>query len=215
MPVPARFSEILEREIAPWVTLTAIQVDQLHQHFELLERWNKRMNLTSIESGHERVIRHYCESLFFGVHVPGEPISIADVGSGAGFPGIPMAVLHPNWRLALIESNQRKGVFLREASRRLGNVRVKSSRVEELGEKFDCLVSRAVAPGDLLALIPRLAPRIGLMVGEEDIHLLQVAKHVAWSEPVQLPWGDRRVCMFGDYVSRETTKGSVPRGTGV
>jgi 16S rRNA (guanine527-N7)-methyltransferase len=204
MPVPAWFSETLAREIKPWATLTVDQIGQLYQHFELLEHWNKRMNLTAIESGPEMVIRHYCEALFFGLHLPGDLHSIADMGSGAGFPGIPMAVLRENWGITLIESNQRKAVFLREASRTLGNVVVLSSRAEDLAEKFDCLVSRAVAAGDVLALIPRLAPRIGLMVGEDDIPALQAAKHVAWAEPVRLPWGDRRICMFGEYVSRGT-----------
>ena len=204
MPAPAWFSKILERELAPWVTMSIDQVDQLYQHFELLERWNKRMNLTTVESGPEMVIRHYCESLFFGVHLPGGFNSIADMGSGAGFPGIPIAILRPDWRIILIESNQRKAVFLREATRTLGNVVVRSARAEELAEKFDCLVSRAVAACDVLALIPHLAPKIGLMVGEDDIPALQVTRVVAWAEPVRLPWGDRRICMFGEYVSRGT-----------
>ena len=204
MPVPAWFSETLEREIKPWTTLTVHQIGHLYRHFEFLERWNKRMNLTAIGSGPEMIVRHYCESLFFGVHLPGDLNSIADIGSGAGFPGIPMAVLRANWRITLLESNQRKAVFLREASRSLGNIVVQSSRAEDVAERFDCLVSRAVAAGDVLALIPRLAPRIGMMVGEDDIPVLEATKHVAWSEPVRLPWGDRRVCMFGEYVSRGT-----------
>jgi len=204
MPAPASFCEILQRELAPWVTLTANQVVQLHQHFELLEHWNKRMNLTAIESGPEMVIRHYCESLFFGVHLPRDIGSVADVGSGAGFPGIPMAVLRPDWRVTLIESNQRKAVFLREATRTLSNASVHACRAEDLKAAFECLVSRAVAPNDVLALIPHLAPRIGLMIGEDDIPSVRFAKNVAWSEPVRLPWGDRRICLFGEYVSRGT-----------
>jgi len=204
MAVPAWFAETLYKELDPWVTLTVDQIDSLYRHFELLERWNKRMNLTAIQSGPGMVIRHYCESLFFTAQLPGEPASIADIGSGAGFPGIPMAVLRPNWSVTLVESNQRKAVFLKEATRTLGNVLVKGCRAEDLTETFDRLVARAVAPGDMLVLIPRLAPKIGLMIGEEDILLLKSAKHIAWSEPVRLPWGDRRVCMFGEYVSRGT-----------
>jgi len=215
MSVPAWFAVTLHKELKLWVPLTVDEIDQLYRHFELLERWNKRMNLTAIESGPEMVIRHYCESLFFTGQLPGEPASIVDIGSGAGFPGIPMAVLRPDWKVTLVESNQRKAVFLREATRTLGNVVVRGCRAEDVRDKFDLLVSRALAAMEVLALIPRLAPRIGLMSGEDDIPLLKSAKHIAWSEPVRLPWGDRRVCMFGEYVSRETTSASVSRGTGV
>ena len=206
MAVPAWFAEILDGELKPWVTLTVDQMAQLCHHFELLKRWNKRMNLTSIEPGPETVIRHYCESVLFAVRLPNEPRSIADIGSGAGFPGIPMAVLRPYWKVTLVESNQRKAVFLREATRSLPNIDVRSCRAEDVRNKFDLLVSRAVAAKKVLALIPRLAPRIGLMIGEDDIPLLKSAKDVAWSEPVRLPWGDRRVCMFGEYVPRETQR---------
>lgn len=206
MPLPAWFAEILKRELKPWLTPTTRQTANLYMHLGLLRRWNRRMNLTAIEPGPEMVIRHYCESLFFAAQLPDEPISIADIGSGAGFPGIPMAILRPNWRVTLIESNQRKSVFLREVSRDLPNVVVMAVRAEDVAGPFDWLVSRAVAPQKVVALIPRLAPRIGLMIGEDDIPALESAKHVAWSEPVRLPWGDRRVCMFGEYVSRETQK---------
>ena len=204
MSVPAWFAEVLHKELEPWVAVTTDQIDQLYRHFELLERWNQRMNLTTIASGSEIVLRHYCESVFFAAQFPNEPISIADIGSGAGFPGIPMAVLHANWKLTLVESNQRKAVFLREATRMLQNVEVRGCRSEDLSVMFDWLVSRAVPANEVLALIPRLAPRIGLMIGEDDIPLLKSTKHVAWSELIRLPWGDRRVCMFGKYVSRGT-----------
>ena len=204
MPVPAWFAEILHKELNPWIALTSHQVSQLYQHFELLERWNKRMNLTAIEPGPEMVVRHYCESLFFGVHLPGDLNTVADMGSGAGFPGIPLAILRENWRITLIESNQRKAVFLREATRNLPNVSVLSYRAVEIEKTFDCLVSRAVAPKDILELIPRLGPRIGLMIGEDDISSVRFDKHIAWAEPVRLPWGVRRFCMYGEYVSRGT-----------
>jgi 16S rRNA (guanine527-N7)-methyltransferase len=203
MPVPAWFAEILERELAPWVSLTDGQAAALYQHYALLERWNKKINLTSIETGAESVIRHYCESLFFAAHLDTSDGSIVDVGSGAGFPGVPIAILKPRCKVSLVESNQRKAVFLREATRGLANVSVRASRAEEISGSFDWLVSRAVNPKQVVALLPQLAQKIGLMLGESDFVEVQQAKHIAWSEPIRLPWGDRRLCVYGE-VSRGT-----------
>src|ERR1700686_1014922 len=95
-------------------------------------RWNKTINLTRIEGIEEAVDRHYAESLFLGANLPAGPLKIADVGSGAGFPGIPVAILRPEVAVSLIESHQRKGVFLKEATRRLQNVTVISKRAEHV-----------------------------------------------------------------------------------
>jgi 16S rRNA (guanine527-N7)-methyltransferase len=164
------------------------------------------MNLTTVKPGPETVIRHYCESLFFAAHLPGnaeDRISVLDLGSGAGFPGVPMAILKPDWRVVLVESVQRKAVFLRESARGLANVTVLSQRAEDVVLKTDWLVARAVDPDQVLLNIPRLAPKIGLMLGEDDFSSIRGNKRIAWSEPVRLPWGDRKICVYGN-VSRET-----------
>src|SRR5258708_40038274 len=93
------FAAVLERELTPLISLSDEQLTLLYAHYELLERWNKRINLTSVEPGEEMVVRHYCESLFFGAQLPREASSIVDVGSGAGFPGLSMAILRPNWKV--------------------------------------------------------------------------------------------------------------------
>jgi len=197
MAVPAWFRETLEKELSPLLALSDIQIAQLYDHYALLDRWNKRINLTTVEPGPEMVIRHYCESLFFAAHLGLGEGSVADIGSGAGFPGIPLAILKPERSVTLVESHQRKAVFLREATRTLGNVSVVARRAEDVRANFDCLVSRAIKPMDVVALIPHLALNIGLMLGEEDFLDIKTVKHVAWSEPVRLPWGDRRICVFG------------------
>lgn len=202
MPVPTWFAELLERELARWVKLTDGQVTALYHHYALLERWSKKINLTSVESGAESVIRHYCESLFFAAHLDTTDSSIVDVGSGAGFPGVPIAILKPDCKVSLVESNQRKAVFLREATRGLPNVSVVAQRAEAVSGSYGWLVSRAVNPNDVVALIPRIAPKIALMLGESDFLELRSSKHVAWFEPIRLPWGDRRICAYG--VSRGT-----------
>jgi len=203
MAGPEWFAEILKREV-PRVALSDEQLARLFSHYELLERWNNRINLTSVEPGEEMVVRHYCESLFFGTQLPQEARSIADIGSGAGFPGIPMAILQPNWKITLVESNQRKAVFLRESTRGLSNVSVVARRAEDLDTSFDWIVARAVNPQDVVVLFPRLGRKIGLMMSSNSFPELQRSKHVAWSEPIRLPWGDQRICILGQ-VPRETS----------
>jgi 16S rRNA (guanine527-N7)-methyltransferase len=197
---PDWFSELLPAE------LNQQQIDQLFQHYELLIRWNQRMNLTTVKPGPETVIRHYGESLFFAAKLPAQEneISVIDAGSGAGFPGIPMAILKPGWTVLLVESNQRKGVFLRESSRNLPNVSVLAERIEDLGARGDWLVARAVDPRQILENVPRLAPNVGLLIGEDDFSAIRSDSRIAWAEPVRLPWGDRRLCVYGSTWNTST-----------
>src|SRR5580693_8645036 len=121
-------------------------------------RWNQTVNLTAIRMREEAIERHYCESLFLGARLPAGALRIADVGSGAGFPGFPVAILRPECSVTLIESHQRKAVFLREASRAVPNVRVLAKRAEDVEETFDWVISRAVSYADLVPFLKKLAP---------------------------------------------------------
>ena len=155
-------------EIMPNIGLSEKQFSLLYGHFELLNRWNERMDLTSVDTPTEIVSRHYCESLFFAQHLPAaEPdVAIVDFGSGAGFPGFPMAVLHAEWRITLLEANQRRAVFLKEAARGLQNVSVIARRGEDFDERHNWVVARAVKSKDVLQCVPRLAAGVGLLVSE-------------------------------------------------
>jgi 16S rRNA (guanine527-N7)-methyltransferase len=196
--VPPWFSELLAHELGPLIRLSEVQIGHLFEHYSLLLRWNQRMNLTTVKPGPDMVIRHYCESLFFAAHVPAdENISVMDLGSGAGFPGVPMAILKPDWHVTLVEASQRKAVFLRESSRSLNNVSIRAERMENASEKSDWVVTRAVDPLEVLLTVPRLAPNIGLMLGEEDFSSIRHDSRIAWAAPVRLPWGDRKLCVFG------------------
>lgn len=205
MPTPDWFSQLLVHELAA-IHLSTAQIDLLYQHYELLLRWNQKMNLTTVKPGPETVIRHYCESLFFTAQIPGTEtgMSVMDLGSGAGFPGVPMAILNPEWRVTVVEASQRKAVFLRESCRSLRNVAVMSMRIEEVKEHADLVVARAVDPEEIIGNVPRLAPNVGLMIGEDDFSSLRSNSRIAWADPVRLPWGDRRICVYGETVSRET-----------
>jgi 16S rRNA (guanine527-N7)-methyltransferase len=195
---PGRFREILDRELSGLVRLTETQIFQLERHYDLMTRWNQRMNLTSIRTVDEALTRHYCESLFVGsrLSLP-EGSSLVDVGTGAGFPGIPIAILHPEFQVSLVESHQRKAVFLREATRQLQTVRVLGTRVESITERFDLLVSRAVEINALLPLLPKLATKAALMLGEDDVRKLGNTLTWEWQDPIKVPWGDRRYLLFG------------------
>lgn len=201
----AWFEAQLHRRLQPYLSLTDEQLGPLYRHYRMLMRWNSKINLTSIRNPEEVVERHYCESLFFAAQVPDgwDGMTVSDIGSGAGFPGVPMAVLRPTWRVTLVESHQRKSVFLRESTRAIPNIAVVAGRAEQLGQAFDLLVSRAVAPADVLQLVPRVAGCTGLLLGIDDLAAVQTDTRLTWSSPIIVPWGGRRVCAFGT-VSRGT-----------
>lgn len=197
------FPELLRGKLAGLVELAPEQIQTLQNHYELLLRWNRVLNLTSIDSLEEAVERHYCESVFLAIHLPSKPMRIADIGSGAGFPGIPVAVLRPDCRVALIESHQRKAVFLREASRCIPNVEVLAKRAEDIAERFDHAISRAVSYKDLAGTLKSIAPAADLLTGGESP---PTNLCFTWNTTLRLPWGQSRFLRSGFRdVSRGTT----------
>jgi 16S rRNA (guanine527-N7)-methyltransferase len=189
------FPELLAR----CSSLSPVQVAALKDHYDLLCRWNKVLNLTTIDRLEDAVERHYCEALFLADRLP-ELGSFADIGSGAGFPGFVVAIARPNCSVTLVESHQRKAVFLREASRKVPNIKVRAARAETIHETFDWMISRAVSYQDLSAVVPRLAPRIALLSGAEE-------PPATWPfewQTTPLPGGKNRFLRIGEIVSRET-----------
>ena len=180
------FRELLAREFAAFGSLAIEQIGQLEAHYNLLVQWNARLNLTRIDSVEEAVRLHYCESLFVGTRLPSGPLRVVDVGSGAGFPGIPIAILRPEYTITLVESHKRKGVFLREATRDLSNVSVVTDRAENLKPDFDWLVSRAVSSTDVVKL--RLANKLALLVGSDEVP--------GYDRREPIPWGTGRYLVF-------------------
>ena len=188
------FADLLRERLARIVELSPRQVEALETHYQLLLRWNRTLNLTSIKRMEEAVERHYCESLFLGTHLPQGRLRIADIGSGAGFPGFPVAVLRPDCSVTLIESHQRKAVFLREASRNLPNVRVVAMRAEDVKEQFDWAISRAVSYADLASFLKNLAPNVDLLTGGEAP---PDGIGFVWQLPMLVPWGGQRFLRSG------------------
>jgi 16S rRNA (guanine527-N7)-methyltransferase len=204
MPEQFDFAAALSEGLSEMCAVSAVQIAHMQAHYELLLRWNRHLNLTSIRKPSEIVERHYCEGVFLATHLPSDLGRVVDVGSGPGFPGIPLAVMRPDAEVTLVESHQRKAVFLREASRALPNVRVISKRAEDVHESFDWIVSRAVDPVEVVGLVALLARRIALLVGAEDAEQLEGNSGVCWQARVPLPWGRKTTLLIGDHVSRGT-----------
>ena len=184
------FQELVASEFKPFGVLTPLQLDLLEKHFQLLLTWNQRLNLTRITKLEDAAQFHYCESLFLGLKLPAGPLRVADLGSGPGFPGIPIAILRPDLHMTLVESNQRKAVFLREAARELPNVDILAVRIEDCRERFDWVVARAVTPKEVL--YSGLAHNFALLLSPQDAP--------AGAQLSKVPWGRDRAAS----VSRET-----------
>jgi 16S rRNA (guanine527-N7)-methyltransferase len=130
------------------IDLTDGQAMQLIAHLDLLDEWGERMNLTAIRDRPSQITKHVLDSLSVRPFLRGE--RIADVGSGAGFPGIPLAILEPGRRFTLVESTGKKCRFLEHVRDALGlaNVEVVQTRAEAFkpAERFETVLARAVGP---------------------------------------------------------------------
>jgi 16S rRNA (guanine527-N7)-methyltransferase len=146
--------------LTPYLAPPAKILPQLSHYLDLLLKWNARTNLTAIRDPEEIVSRHFGESLFAGQHLESFP-TLLDFGSGAGFPGLPIALLHPEIAVTLAESQNKKATFLREVVRSLDlpNVEVWSNRVEAMPEsrRFHTVTLRAV--DNMSVAITAAAPR--------------------------------------------------------
>jgi 16S rRNA (guanine527-N7)-methyltransferase len=140
------------------VPLTERQEALLNQYLDLLLEANQRMNLTGISDRAQAEVQHIGDTLTLLPFLAPGPIRLADVGSGGGVPGIPLAIVRPDAEVLLIESTKKKAAFLRSVVEQLalGNVTVSDQRVEDLAqdpthrESFDIAVARAVATIDWL-----------------------------------------------------------------
>jgi 16S rRNA (guanine527-N7)-methyltransferase len=188
------FAEVLAERVAAFCRLSDGQIALLAKHYEVFLRWNRVLNLSAVRAEVGIVERHYAESLFLAAWLPSGIRSVADVGSGAGFPGVPVAVLHPEACITLIEAHRRKAVFLREATRGIANVRVAAVRAETVGKEFDWVTSRAVKYDDIGETLVRLGRRAALLTGPVNAEELP---GFDWEDPITLPWGERRLLWIG------------------
>jgi len=184
----------------------AYQVLLIQRYIQILLRWNEKLNLTAIRDPLEILYRHFCESMFGASAIPVDKGRLADIGSGPGFPGIPLKIARPELELILVESNIKKGTFLAEVARdlELTNTRVLISRYEELGEEIaplDYVCSRAVgefSPFLEWAHSPQVgAQGVALWIGGRDLEAVQKIKLWEWQEPVLIPKSLQRYILVG------------------
>jgi 16S rRNA (guanine527-N7)-methyltransferase len=191
-----------ESEIAsllvPYVTVLAPvpppknMMPRLSTYLDLLLKWNARTNLTAIRDPQEIVRRHFGESLFAGCHLALNATTVLDFGSGAGFPGLPIALLRPEIQVTLAESQNKKATFLRETVRTLdlSNVEVWAARAESLpsARQFHTVTLRAVdnMAAALAAAAPRAAHQLLLLVG----NLPAIPSEFKPEPPIPMPNSD-------------------------
>jgi len=162
-PHPGGLGDLNDHLEEPGLTARdADTIKKFEKYLALLLKWNARMNLTAIRDPKEINRRHFVESITCAQALPIGITTLLDFGSGAGFPGIPIALCRPEISVTLAESQSKKAAFLQEVVRTLGlSARVFSGRAESLREQFDCVTLRAVdRMGDAVAAASELV-RIG------------------------------------------------------
>jgi 16S rRNA (guanine527-N7)-methyltransferase len=201
---------VIERAMKEFgLSINEQQVLQIQQYTRMLLTWNEKLNLTAIRDPLEILYRHFCESMYGATLLPVENCRLADVGSGGGFPGLPVKILRPHWDLFLIESNVKKATFLAEVVRELGlsGAKVLVSRYEELGEEvapLDVVCSRALGEfGSFLAWAgsPQVAAMQALLwLGGRDLEEVKALPGWAWSAPVPMPHSIQRILLLGSRI---------------
>jgi len=203
---PAALRDELHRGLATLALDADALAPPLLAYLALLERWNRTYNLTAVRDPGEMVSRHLLDSL--AMHPFLENGSLADLGTGPGLPGIPLAIAKPQLRITLVESNGKKARFLREAVRTLclGNARVAESRAEALDEPgaYGTITARALdslsgivkVGGHLLKPGGKLLAMKGIRP-EEEIAALPAGWTVSAVHPLAVPGlvGERHLVM--------------------
>ncbi|HEU5402355.1 MAG TPA: 16S rRNA (guanine(527)-N(7))-methyltransferase RsmG [Terriglobales bacterium] len=195
-----RISELL----APFLgeeKLAEHQLENISTYIDVLLKWNARMNLTAVREPEQIVQRHFGESLFAArmLIASGSTLSAVDVGSGAGFPGIPMKIYAPGLRSTLIESHGKKATFLREICRtlELTNIDVFCGRAEDWKGTSELVTLRAVERFDLILPIAAalVAPqgRLALLIAAGQTTGLEKRLEGDWSDSIPVPNSRERV----------------------
>jgi 16S rRNA (guanine527-N7)-methyltransferase len=221
----ARIAELLQPFLGPPndQRLTTNDLLKISTYIDILRRWNARINLTAIRKEEEIVTRHFGESLFaacqlfpartnVGADAPVRPAErssastrVIDIGSGAGFPGLPIKIWAPHINLTLIESNQKRATFLREMARSLTltNINVFAGRAEaHSNPPANVVTLRAVEHFEtVLPIAARLvAPggRLALLIGQVQLtQAHNLAPELVWTPPIPIPLSTSRVLAIG------------------
>ncbi len=193
--------------------LAPSQLNNISIYIDILLRWNARINLTAIRNPEEIVTRHFGESLFCAEQLAvrlAETPRLIDVGSGPGFPGLPIKIFSPELSLTLIESNHKKVAFLREVIRslELNDATVFPQRAEDFipGSPNNVVTLRAVERfADILPTASHLAGPSGhlaLLIGSDQIDTAQTSlPEVPWEPQISIPHSLNRVLLINEVVN--------------
>lgn len=184
--------------------LTAKAAERFEVYLELLVRWNAHMNLTAVRKPEEIVRRHFAECIFAAQQIPSSVITLLDFGSGAGLPGIPIAICRPEIDVTLAESQGKKAAFLREAVRTLElKAEVWGRRVEAMAPErvFDAVTLRAV---EKMAEACRVAVRrlvaggwLAVFATRKTEAGLEGLEGIRWEEPLAIPGSEQQILRTG------------------
>jgi 16S rRNA (guanine527-N7)-methyltransferase len=190
------------------------QLGQIREYVQLLLRWNQKISLTALTDSLEIVGRHFGESGYAAKLLPVENCRLADVGTGAGFPGLALKIFSPTIQLILIESNKKKCAFLAETVRslQLTDVEILTDRFEEIRPELvaaNIITSRAVGEFRQLLTWSRDAlTRRGyamLWIGAEDSVRVSGIQGWNWQPSVRIPESQRRFILVGRPVREESS----------
>jgi 16S rRNA (guanine527-N7)-methyltransferase len=208
MPPTAPPSEsIIRKALGEFeITADAKQIAQIQEYIKLLLAWNEKVNLTAIREPVDILYRHFCESMYATKMADLTKCRLADIGTGGGFPGLPLKILLPDAQVFLVESSVKKVAFLAEAIRALGlgQTSVVVSRYEELGEEIaplDYVCARAL--GDSGSFLKWAGSQhvgtkhVMLWLGSKDAEEIGKTGRWTWSAPCEVPNSARRVILMG------------------
>jgi 16S rRNA (guanine527-N7)-methyltransferase len=198
----------------PFADVSDELANNLRTYLDLLLRWNARMNLTAVRDPEEIVTRHFGESLFAARvlreagafrSATGQTPTLSDIGSGAGFPGIPIKLAEPQIHLTLIESQNKKATFLREVIRtvQLSGVEVFCGRAEAWNRQADMVTLRAIEKFNrvlpVAAKVVAPSGTLALLVGKEQAPAAQLLLGPQWCfrKPVAIPLSQGRIILVG------------------
>jgi len=199
-------AENITELLRSFVVLDAGQLAATSTYLDLLIKWNARINLTAVRAPEEMVTRHFGESFFAAGKLisPGQAISVIDLGSGAGFPGLPLAICSPQARVTLIEANAKKAAFLNEviSALKLGNVTVVRQRGESYSGSAELVTMRAVEMFarslPVAAKLVGAGGRLGLMIGSSQASAAKAGiVEMVWDEAIPIPGSHSRVLLVG------------------
>jgi 16S rRNA (guanine527-N7)-methyltransferase len=199
----ARLNALLAAAGLP--ALSPAAAAQFEAYVAVLLRWNQRLNLTAIRDESEILRRHFVESIAVAHSLPAGVATLLDFGSGAGFPGLPIAICLRQVAVVLAESKAKKAAFLREAVRTVGvPVEVYAGRAETMARTFDCVVLRAVdrmelAVSEAVSLVSA-GGWLALLTSQGSVKRLKANAEsgFAWKQPVPLPGAEARVLLLGE-----------------